>query len=106
VSYEAVDESGRGDGGVPHGELLARLVEAMRAKESARLAAVRSEVIDTMGAAALVDAVAVSASFHMMNRVADGTGTPLDAFIEAPTEAIRAELGLDSFVSARHTSAR
>ena len=80
------------------------MVEAMWAEEPAQLAAMRSEVIDTMGAASLVDAVAVSASFHMMNRVADGTGTPLDAFAEAPTEAIRAELGLDGFVSARHSS--
>jgi hypothetical protein len=77
------------------------MVEAMWAEEPAQLAAVRSEVIETMSEAAVVDAVAVSASFHMMNRVADGTGTPLDAFAEAPTETIRAELGLDSFVSAR-----
>lgn len=102
VSYEAIDGSGQGDGGVEHGELLARLTEAMWAADSTALAAVRDEVAEAMGGDALVDAIAVSANFHMMTRIADGTGTPLDAGTVDPTEDIRAAIGVNDFVSRRH----
>jgi hypothetical protein len=46
----------------------------------------------------------MSANFHMMIRVADGTGTPLDEFAETPTKALRSELGPDGFASARHVT--
>jgi len=94
---------GTGDGGVAHGLLLARLVDAMFEREPDALAAVRDEVVERMGGAALVDAVAVSANFHMMTRIADGTGTPIDEGTAAMSEQIRAEIGVDGYVS-RHGS--
>lgn len=103
VSYEAVDGSGQGDGGVPHGELLARLTEAMWGGDAAQLAAIRDEAATAMGGDALVDAVAVSANFHMMTRIADGTGTPLDAGTVEPSADIREQIGINDFVSRRHT---
>jgi hypothetical protein len=105
VSFEAVDGSGRGDGGVDNGELLARLVEAMWDAEPAALAAVRDEVTAAMGGDVLVDAVAVSANFHMMTRIADGTGTPLDAGSVEPSADIRDAIGVNEFVSRRHVEA-
>ncbi|MGH1492994.1 MAG: hypothetical protein ACRBK7_26970 [Acidimicrobiales bacterium] len=68
------------------------------------LAAVRDEVTAVMGGDALVDAVAVSANFHMMTRIADGTGTPLDGSRMDPTEKVRAQIGVDDFVSKRQTT--
>lgn len=105
VSFEAVDGSGQGDGGVEHGELLARLTEAMWDGDAAALAAVRDEAIEVMGGTAMVDAVAVSANFHMMTRIADGTGTPLDEGSVEMSADIRDQIGVNDFVSRRHVTA-
>ncbi len=105
VSFEAVDGSGQGDGGVEHGELLARLTEAMWGGDPQALAAVRDEATLAMGGEAMVDAVAVSANFHMMTRIADGTGTPLDEGTNGASEEIREQIGVNDFVSRRHATA-
>lgn len=70
------------------------------------LARTRDDVTAALGGDALVDAVAVSANFHLMTRIADGTGTPLDHGTVAPTEAIRAAIGVNQYVSRRHTAPR
>ena len=68
------------------------------------LAVVRDEVTAAMVRDALVDAVAVSANFHMMTRIADGTGTPFDAAAMERTEDIRTQLGVNEFASRRETT--
>lgn len=103
VSFDVVVGTGEGDGGVPHGQLLARLVEAMWEGDASALAAVRDDVTEAMGGAALVDAVAVSANFHMMTRIADGTGTPLERGGIDRTAEVRAQIGVDDLVSRRQT---
>ena len=65
-----VKELGEDDGGVEHGALLARLCDAVAGKDAAAMAEIRAEVLSAMGPDQLVDAVGVSAMFHMMNRVA------------------------------------
>ena len=70
------------------------------------LARVRDEVIARIDGDALVDAVAVSANFHMMTRIADGTGTPLDQGTVEPTTSIRETIGINDYVSRRHTPPR
>jgi hypothetical protein len=101
LSFEVVVWTGEGDGGVPHGNLLARLAGAMWDGDSSKLAEVRDEVAATMGGDALVDAVAVSANFHMMTRIADGTGTQYgEAGLERTAE-VRAQVGVNDMVS-RH----
>lgn len=105
VSFEAVVDSGDGDGGVPHGQLLSQLAEAMWEGDSSALAAVRDQVTASMGGDVLVDAVAVSANFHMMTRIADGTGTPFDAAAMARSEDIRSQIGVNDFASRRQTAA-
>ncbi|MGB5760068.1 MAG: alkylhydroperoxidase-related (seleno)protein, partial [Acidimicrobiales bacterium] len=49
----------------------------------------------------LVDAAAVCANFNMMVRIADGTGTPLDAGSVPMSQQLRGELGLDELSSRR-----
>ena len=61
----------------------------------------KDEVIRIAGADVLVDAVAVSANFHMMTRIADGTGTPLDAGTVEPSAEIRDLIGVNGFTSRR-----
>ena len=102
VSYEAVNGSGDGDGGVPHGALLARIAEAMWEGETTEMAAARAALTDAAGADVMVDAVAVSANFHMMTRVADGTGTPLDPGTYDMSAPVREACDLNGFVSRRN----
>lgn len=56
-----------------------------------------------MGAEAFVDATAVVANFERMVRIADATGTPLDAPVAMMATSLRAELDLDRFGSAGNT---
>lgn len=74
----------------------------MWAGDADQMAAVRDEAIRELGGDATVDAIAVSAMFHMMTRIADGTGTPIDAGTVDPSEEIRAAIGVNDFVSRRH----
>ena len=95
----------RDGAGVPHGELLVRFVDASftDGDQSSynELAALRDEMVATLGMATTVDAAAVIANFHMMTRIADGTGTPLDALTEQMTGDLRTALGVDDFVTTR-----
>lgn len=52
------------------------------------------------GPEALVDAACIIGNFERMNRIADGTGIPIEAPLAALTSDIREELNLDSFGSA------
>ena len=102
VFLNGVSGAGNGDGGILHGAVLVRLVEAMWDGEPDELAAAREAVLDAAGADVLVDAVAVSANFHMMTRVADGTGTPLDPGTDEMSRPWRESIGVDGFTSRRH----
>jgi len=93
-----------GDGGVLHGAALVRLVEAMWDEEPNEMAAAREALLEVAGPDVLVDAVAVSANFHMMTRVADGTGTPLDPETDQISLSLRATIGVDDFASRRHVA--
>lgn len=95
----AVAGSEHGDGGVAHGSLLARLAEVIHRGED--LGQVRNDVIGAIGPEGYVDAAAVCANFNMMVRIADGTGTPLDAGTVEPSETFRSDLGLEELTSRR-----
>lgn len=90
----------RAGAGVPHGELLVRFVDASFARD-ADLAAARDDLVDTMGPEAMIDTAAVVANFHMMTRIADGTGTPIDDGTEKMTDELTADLEINEFVSRR-----
>jgi len=100
---DAVRGSGHGDGGVEHGELLVRLVEAMAGTGEHVLSDVRDEVESAMGREALVDAVGVSALFHLMNRVANGTGTPLDRAMAGLAPSVTDQFGANEYLSSQDT---
>ncbi|MEL7158288.1 MAG: hypothetical protein AAFN30_17050 [Actinomycetota bacterium] len=91
--------SANGDSGVPHGALLSLLAEQVH--ERADLDPVRAQVIEALGPDGFVDAVAVCANFNMMVRIADGTGTPLDAGSVELSDGFRADLGLEDLTSRR-----
>lgn len=89
--------------GVPHGELLVALAEAVVARHETKLASLRERAVDDMGAEQLVDALAVAGNFQRMVRIADGTGIPLDTFAMQLTQDIRQDLGLDHFEGSQNT---
>ena len=86
--------------GVPHGELLVQLVDASFDSTDA-LAAARDACIETLGIDTTIDAAAVIANFHMMTRIADSTGTPLDDGTAQMTGDLRDSLGLNDFATKR-----
>jgi hypothetical protein len=88
-----------GDGGIPHSTLLARFADAAIADDDRDLATARSELQDTLGDAALVDAAAVVATFNAIVRVADSTGIPIDEARIEPTADLREQLGINDFPS-------
>ena len=101
ICYDAVNGSEFGDGGVEHGALLAGIAEAMWTQDPDKIATARSALATAAGTEVMVDAVAVSANFHMMTRVADGTGTPLDPGTFNMSEAMRRACDVNGFVSRR-----
>jgi hypothetical protein len=89
--------------GVAHESVLRELVEAVMQPDDERVTRARDAVARALGSDALVDAAAVIATFHHMDRVADGAGIPLDEPLEAMTRDLREQLGLTRFPSAANT---
>jgi len=58
-----------------------------------------TQVEQTLGDAALIDAAAVIAIFDAVVRIADSTGIPLEETKEINSRSIRAELGIDDYRS-------
>ena len=89
-----------GDGatvGVPHSAVLIEYGEAMLRGDATRRAAARLAVYQLLGAAALVDAAAIVASFNAVVKLADGSGIPLEDFKAEGTADLREALGLEKF---------
>ncbi len=104
MGIEGVEAGKLADGaGVPHGKLLVDFVNATAGDGD--LESLRGQVADALGDDGLVDAAAVVANFTMMTRIADGTGTPLDAGSVDMSSDLRAQIGVDDFVSKRFVSA-
>ena len=88
---------------VPHERELVALAEAVVRGDENELAAARAEALAALGPASFVAAAAVAANFERMVRIADATGTPLDAPLDAISAPMRAELGIDAYPSAANT---
>ena len=74
--------------GVPGGNLLLRLVDAVLV-EAEPLHQIHSEIVEQLGPEALVDAASVFGNFQMMNRVAEASGIPVPAqFIDRERELV------------------
>jgi len=85
--------------GIDGGDTLLAFVDAAKGQDADELARARNAVAEKFGPEALVDAACVIGNFERMNRIADGTGIPIEAPLAALTSDIREELNLDSFES-------
>lgn len=90
-----------GDTGVPNGALLIEFAEAVVGVDDRRLSFARTAIANKMGQAALVDAAGIAGFFNAIDRVADSTGTPLDAETAAATEELRERIGINKFAEAK-----
>ena len=99
IDLDTVIGEADGDGGIPGGSLLVAFAEAVTGDEDEALAEARSAVLDALGAAALVDACGVAATFNAIDRVADSTGIPIDEARIEPSADLRDRLGIDRFPS-------
>ena len=89
------------DTGVPHGHRLIAFADAVAGDDDEQLARARAELLAAIGAAGLVDAAGIVGFFTAIVRVADATGTPLDAKTAADTADFRRALGIDAFAAAK-----
>ena len=81
ISGEAVDLRGvtagfSEQGAIAHAPLLTQFAQAVVQYDDQLAQALRRQIHDRMGAAALVDIAAVVAAFHGFTRVADAIGIP------------------------------
>ena len=94
-----INGTAAGDGGIPHGQLLVSFADAILGDDVALLDQVRAEVLAEMGEAALIDAAAVAGLFNAIDRVADSCGIPLEDAKAEASEDIRADLGVNDYIS-------
>jgi hypothetical protein len=81
--------------------VLEAFVAAVVGDDAATARAARAAVVDELGPEWLVDASAVVANFEMMTRLADGTGARMRPGQIEGSVALREQLGVNEFPSAR-----
>ena len=92
--------------GVAHGAVLVRFVDAVLEDSDEDAAEVREELRAALGDDGLVDVAGVVATFSQMDRIADGTGIPLDGPLEMATAGLAERIGTSKFASARNTPSK
>ena len=98
-----VDRSFVGDVGLPASAELLAFTNAVETGDS-DLPVARQTLIAAVGGDGLLEAAATIAVFYGLVRVADGTGIPLDAGLQAFSRADRERLGLDQLTGAANTT--
>lgn len=99
IDLNAVIGAAEGDGGIPNGALLGQFAAAAIGNDEIALASIRSEILEILGPAALVDTAAIVSTFNAIDRIADSTGIPIDEVRLAPTADLRDQLGINDFPS-------
>ena len=89
--------------GIPNSRELLQLANACLGDDDAALIEARQELVDKMGSAAMIDAVGVISNFQRMVRIADATGIPADGPMQAMSEDLREQLGINEYVSAANS---
>ena len=91
--------TGRGDGdaGVPHGEFLIRLADAVARATWDEVTNLRHIGVKLIGPEATRDAILVAAGFNGITRVADAIGIRLDSRTANTSVKLRAMIGIDAF---------
>ena len=89
--------------GVPNSRELLQFSNACMGVDGADLETARQALVDAMGSAAMIGAAGVVSNFQRMVRVADSTGIPADGAMQAMSEDLREQLGINEYVSAANS---
>ena len=89
--------------GIDFGAELMQFAEAVATRDAEALVRTRQALLEIAGPAVLVDAAGVAANFQRMVRIADSIGIPIDDMSSEMGQAVRRELDLERFASARNT---
>jgi hypothetical protein len=105
VDLGAVNGGAQCDAGVIHGARLLAFTDAVMQDDEAAVARERAALRAVLSPESFVDVAAVIAAFNVVDRIADATGIPLDAMMEAVSADVRRDLNLTRFASAANTPA-
>ena len=97
VHLAVVVDGGSATTSVPGDQALLAFAEVALHDDAEAIAKARQQVRSDLGEAAMIDAAGVIANFQRMVRIADGTGIPLDAPMDALTADLRVELGIKHY---------
>lgn len=96
VNMHAIN-TGEDARGIRGGDILVRFAEAIVGVDDDLLTRRRAELVDALGAEAMVDAAGVASNFERMVRIADSTGIALGTGLETYSAEVRADLDLERF---------
>ena len=97
VHLAVVVDGGSVTTSVPGDQALLAFAEVALHDDAEAIAKARQQVRSDLGEAAMIEAAGVIANFQRMVRIADGTGIPLDAPMDALTADLRVELGINRY---------
>ncbi len=86
--------------GVPDEALLLELTDAIISRNADDIERLRTAAVETLGAQAALDAIAVASGFNGITKVANATGIPLDDNTAATTVELRVVTGIDDYADA------
>ena len=103
VDLQLVNGDATVSDGIPHSTLLMQFAEAVAGRDPDSIATTRQALYDAAGNDVVVDAAAVAGNFQRMVRIADATGIPIDAHMDALSGSIQEDLDLRRFHSAQNS---
>jgi hypothetical protein len=90
--------------GIPNSRELLQFTNACMGVEGAEPETARQALVDSMGAAAMIDTAGVISNFQRMVRIADAIGIPSDGPMQVMSEDLREQLGINQYVSAANSN--
>lgn len=97
VNLAVVVDGGSVTTSLPSDQALLAFAEVALGDDAEAITKARQQVRSELGEPAMIDAAGVIANFQRMVRIADGTGIPLDAPMDALTADLRVELGINRY---------
>ena len=88
---------------IPYARELTDFAEAVCRRNPQEIAGARKALMEVAGPKVMVDAAGVAANFQRMNRLADSSGVPLEAFALIGSYAVRKELDVMEYHTASHS---
>ena len=89
--------------GIANSRELLEFTNACMEGDAAARASTRRNLVDSMGSAAMIDAVGIISNFQRMVRIADTTGIPTDGPMQVISADLCKQLGINNYASAANS---